>query len=800
MFSKGWKIPAGVQGTLLIWIMAFLLGRAMILEQFTPFALAFFAVIYCLRPDKCYSTAMILIIGSMSAYHGETGLIAAELLLFYLLQKGIERVSDRQPMYTLLSVFVTAFAVLLMADIAAGEWSWYILLMNAVEALLSFVLCLIFSQALPVFIVSRKQVQLKNEEILCLIILLASVMTGTVGWVVGGMSFEHILSRYLLLLFAVAGGATMGASVGVIIGLILSLANVNAIYQVGMLAFAGLLAGLLKEGKKIGVILGMVLGSSIITLYVDERAAVLASLWETAAASLLFLITPPKLFASLARFVPGTQEHTKSQSDYGKRVRQLIAGRVLQFADIFKQLSASFSSLAEPYEMSKKEADISHFMNAVAEKSCRACWKKTKCWEGQFYQTYQFMSEMMAEVESDPDFNPTNIPQGWQQLCVKSEKVLEHMKQQYAMYRYNQQWKKQIQESRQLVSEQLNGVARVMEDLSGEIQREEREMFVQEEQIRDALEELGLSIQRIDVISLDEGNVHIEMMHQFTGGMDESRKIIAPLLSNLLNESIMVKKETPVGDGYSVVEFYTAKAFEISTGMAGAAKGGELLSGDSFSTLELGNGKFAVAISDGMGNGERANLESKTALMILQQLLQSGMDEKLAIKSVNSVLLLRSSDEMYATIDMALVDLYNADTTFLKIGSTPSFIKRGDEVISIHANNLPVGIIQEIEVDLVHMQLQPGDILIMMTDGIYDAPGYAVNKELWMKRMIQELVTDEPQAVADCLLEKVVRYHQGEIVDDMTVVTAKVENYTPEWATFRWPGLKGINRESHAEA
>ena len=153
--------------------------------------------------------------------------------------------------------------------------------------------------------------------------------------------------------------------------------------------------------------------------------------------------------------------------------------------------------------------------------------------------------------------------------------------------------------------------------------------------------------------------------------------------------------------------------------------------------VELGNGKFAVAISDGMGNGERARQESSAALSILQQLLQSGMDEKLAVKSVNSVLLLRSSDEVFATVDLAIVDLYTAQTTFMKIGSTPSFIKRGNEVIPVTANNLPIGILQDIDVDFVSMQMQSGDTLVMMSDGIYDAPGLAVNKELWMKRIIK---------------------------------------------------------------
>ena len=149
---------------------------------------------------------------------------------------------------------------------------------------------------------------------------------------------------------------------------------------------------------------------------------------------------------------------------------------------------------------------------------------------------------------------------------------------------------------------------------------------------------------------------------------------------------------------------------------------------------------------------------------------------------------------MYATVDMALIDEYTAETTFMKIGSTPSFIKRGQEVIPVSASNLPIGIIKDIEVDLVTLQLQPGDILIMMTDGIYDAPGYAVNKELWMKRLIQEIDTEDPQELADCLLESVIRYQQQEILDDMTVVVGKVEHYRPEWATLRVPGISRMER------
>jgi stage II sporulation protein E len=777
-------------------IMGFLLGRAMILEQLSPFALAYFAVIYFMRRELLPWVGVSVFAGSLLAMNSHSGFIITEMLVFLLLQKALEKYERADLSLAPILVFSSTFLVQLFANMVQANFSWYSVMMITVEALLSLVLTLIFIQAIPVFTMTRKNYHLKHEEIICLMILLASVMTGTVSWLIGPVTVEHVMSRYLILIFALVGGAPLGASVGVVTGLILSLANTDAIYQMSLLAFCGMLAGLLKEGNRIAVALGMLLGSSILSIYMGTQADVIHSTWESLVAIAVFLLTPKGFIQTLAKYVPGTQENLKSQQDYAKRVRDVTAGRVQQFSEVFRQLSRSFKQLTTDNQTSQKGEEVGHFMNAVAHQTCDTCWKKKQCWDEKFYQTYTYMTDMMTEIELQETMTKKQIPQDWKKICVRTDQVLDVMKHQYGLYKNDMHWKKQILDSRQLVSDQLSGVSQVMEDLAKEIKREGQELFLQEEQIRSALEELGLSIQSIDIISLDEGNVEIEIIHPYTKGYDECRKIIAPLLSDIIGENIAVKDEQKLlnGEGYHTVTFGSAREYEIETGVAGAAKGGELLSGDSFKTVELGNGKFAVALSDGMGNGERAQAESSTALTILQQLLQSGMDEKLAIKSLNSVLMLRSSDEMYATVDMALIDLYSAQTTFMKIGSTPSFIKRGEEVIAISANNLPVGILQEIDVDLISLPLQSGDILVMMTDGIYDAPGHAVNKEMWMKRMILEIDTSNPQDFADCLLERIFRHHHGDIVDDMTVVVARVEKHIPEWATFRWPGLARLER------
>ncbi|MBP1938453.1 stage II sporulation protein E [Paenibacillus sediminis] len=805
-FIKDWRKWPIIQKTnhalaankwaFLLTIMGFLLGKAMILNELFPFAMAYFGVMMFLRRDLIVPIGAAVLLGSFFAPHMATWMVAAELFIFILIHKGLETYEHAELSYAPMMVFTSVFLVNIFNVVLGPSLTWYSLMMITMDAILSFVLTLVFTQAIPMFTYRKKNYTLRNEEILCLIILLASVMTGAVGWTVYSLSAEHILSRYLILIFALVGGAPLGASVGVITGLILSLADLSAIYQMSLLAFSGMLAGMLKEGRKLTVSLGMLLGSSILSIYSAGAGDVMISTWETCAAITLFFITPKGIIAMIARYVPGTQDYSHSQHEYAKRIRDLTADRVTQFSQIFKQLSRSFGQLATVGENVGRGEELNYFMNAVSETTCAGCYRRTQCWDMKFYQTYKYMTDMMSSIEENPDMTKTDIPAEWNRVCAKPDQVLDVMKQQYDLYKHDMHWKRQIFDSRHLVADQLSGVSQVMEDLAKEIKREGQAMYQQEEQIREALERLGLSIHSVDIISLDQGSVEIEIVHAFIRGYDECRKIIAPLLSDIVGEHIAVMNERMLSsrDGLQTVTFGSAKTFEIETGVAGAAKNGDMLSGDSYSMVDLRSGCFAVALSDGMGNGERARAESSTALNILEQLLQSGMNEKLAIKSVNSILMLRSKEEMYATVDMALIDQYTAETTFMKIGSSPSFIKRGDEVIAVTASNLPIGIIQDIEVDLITMKLQPGDTIVMLTDGIYDAPGHAVNKELWIKRLIQEIEYEDPQEIATCLLEQVIRYQQNQIHDDMTVVVARIDHNRPEWATLRVPGVERLER------
>jgi stage II sporulation protein E len=232
-------------------IIGFLLGRALILSQLAPFGLPFFAAVFLMRRDRAPLALFGLIAGGLTVHYSNSLVIFASaflLLLFHKIKKpAVEGQFKTMSMYVFASLFLVNLAE---QYLVFRTIQLYDLMMIGVEAGLAMILTLIFIQSIPLLTVRTKTQSLKTEEIVSIIILLASVMTGTIGWMIYDLSLDHIFSRYLVLLFGLAGGAAIGSTVGVVTGLIFSLASIASLYQMSLLAFSGLLGGLLKgEGR-----------------------------------------------------------------------------------------------------------------------------------------------------------------------------------------------------------------------------------------------------------------------------------------------------------------------------------------------------------------------------------------------------------------------------------------------------------------------------------------------------------------------------------------------------------------------
>lgn len=133
--------------------------------------------------------------------------------------------------------------------------------------------------------------------------------------------------------------------------------------------------------------------------------------------------------------------------------------------------------------------------------------------------------------------------------------------------------------------------------------------------------------------------------------------------------------------------FREAPAFSLTTAAVYAPAEEGRPTGDAAAFLETERGNALLALSDGMGTGEQAAKESRIAIELLEQFTEAGFDRALAVRMINSALLLRRGEETYATLDICHVNLFDGHAEFIKLGAVASFIWRRDRIISLRAGD-----------------------------------------------------------------------------------------------------------------
>ncbi len=210
--------------------------------------------------------------------------------------------------------------------------------------------------------------------------------------------------------------------------------------------------------------------------------------------------------------------------------------------------------------------------------------------------------------------------------------------------------------------------------------------------------------------------------------------------------------------------------FNLEFGLAQQAGWCQQSCGDYYSLLELGAGEQVIILSDGMGSGPRAAAESKATIVLLERLLEAGFGKEVVLRSVNSLLQLRTGTESFATVDMALIDLVAGEVELIKVGAVPSMVKRGKEVFIVGAPSLPLGILPRVGVESHQEALRPGDLLVMVTDGVGDSE----EQPSWAAAFLRRMEECPPQIVADRIVEEALRRSGGRLRDDLTVAACRM--------------------------
>ena len=294
------------------------------------------------------------------------------------------------------------------------------------------------------------------------------------------------------------------------------------------------------------------------------------------------------------------------------------------------------------------------------------------------------------------------------------------------------------------------------------------------------LEQKDIVVKDIEIKEKSTGRYIVQVYTDVCENPDGTEcdiKKIGRIISKILGQKMAIQdQECGLRLDRSMCKFtyISDDNYNIQIGMAKSTKSGSPVSGDSVLHTKLQDGKYLLVLSDGMGSGPEAMKSSKIAVKMLERLLAAGFEKDVSLKLINSTLSANTEEDMYATLDIEILDLYNGNMEFIKNSACPTYIKRGRNVQLLKSMTLPTGILNDVDLVVYDFDLQDGDIIVMCTDGVLDSNKEYLNKELWLKYLLEDIQVNDAQKIADIIIGEAIDNDFGNQKDDMSVIVAKV--------------------------
>ncbi|GAB6274572.1 MAG: stage II sporulation protein E [Peptococcaceae bacterium] len=756
----------------------FFLGRAVFLGELVPFAVAFVATATCLFPAYGLVSTIGVIIGLITVIKGFPLVAAGSTVALTELFLKLWVAQIKNPRFMVPGLVLIFTIVIKSSFLAFTNPSLYDFVSLLFEAVFAALLTLVCFTALYPWKKKADFASLSGEELFCLLVVLVGIIAGMGDWQIGLISVKGLLSRLIILIAALIGGVGLGAAAGAALGVMPGLIFSSVPAMVGAYSFAGLLAGLGKSFGKPGVVIGFLLGNIVLQVYIQKATSITALMAECGLAALIFFFLPSlyltKLKISLVNHFPGVNEEEQAGA------KRMVARWLSHCRFTLQEISHCFTQVAVTESLPKQEPALQALFNAVGNKVCSNCNLYLYCWEKEFYRTYQYLLDLFSRAETFGQVTVADFPDKLKNRCTRLKELAITVTCLYETYKLNQYWDKRLIESRKIVETQLKGIAGIIEDLFNELAFQIDNEGKDELQVKQKLKQANIPVHEVKIMQYSPAGPEVLLSRQVCDRKIDCRSQVEPLLTGLLGVSMAtgfhycpwLKGEEEV----CCLRLYPGLKYQLKIGLAQIAAGGNIICGDSFTLSQLREGKVALILSDGMGTGTQAALESTAVLSFLKNLLEKGLSQDLAVKAVNSLMLLQSSRETFATIDLMTINLYTGQVDFIKIGAPPSFLLHRKHISVIQANSLPAGVLQDIEVTSVQRKLITGDVLVMLTDGVWDAfNGAGAEKEV-LKEVLQKSSHLPPSEAAELIItlaQNKISERKGE-ADDMAILVASL--------------------------
>jgi len=735
------------------------LARAELSEGFAPFAAACFSA--GLRQGlNPFSMLIGCALGSLAFGASEANFIPPAACALVFLSSASERLMSRKSLNKegVLDVLTAAYAgisVLLPGLLLSGG-----ILYNLITAALNSMVAALMAPALVSGLGVRPSRRLlMPEEQLSLALLSLLILMGLRAFPFFGNFLAYAAAALLTLCFSYSG-AGMGAMAGLAAGAALSLGG-GSPFDGAALGLCGLLAGCVKKLPRGAACVMLALGNTLTLPSGVGYSLGALDFPPLLAACLLYCSLPLPVLKRLKGWIAPVHPQTDPERlavQLRRRAGERLGG-----------LSGVFGELADGYGENDSLPGEQQIVATMRRALCDGCESYADCWMGDEPKAGRLMCRMAAEALSGKEITRAQeLPPDLLRHCKRSGQIDRRALPVLTELAARRRDELKRSEARTLMGRQFRQAQRIIDALSTQMNgiscvRPEYAALA-----RAALDRAGLRTRSVTAVL--DGRLEITCMLRDGIWNAESARYVAALLSDELGlplSPVLKRGQTP---DECELRLMQAPALTASIGAAGRSAEDGTPCGDSFAAQLLPDGRLIAAISDGMGHGEAAEKESRRCISLLGKFVGAGVDRDAALTAVNALMMMKSGEDMFATADLCVVDLYSGVASFSKLGACRSFILREKGITQIAGGRLPLGILDQVEPACSQAEVHPGDMIVMFSDGIADEMKEGqIDALTGLMKQVRRL---KPNEAAEEILTWALK--RGGARDDMTVLTVRI--------------------------
>lgn len=719
-------------------------------EGISPFAAAFLSAVPYPLCLPCFTGSILGFFitvkdASVLKYAGAT----VAVCLFRVIMK--RRFSDREG--SLLGSAITFCALFLSGLIYLWFDEIYLLpvLTLVCESIIGLFASCLFIKAFKLRFYRGSADSFSRKDILALTLSLGVTLMCLCSISIQGLSPARIFAIALMMLLCLFRGTSLSVTAGAFTGGFLSLTGEGS-HLFPAFVSACLAGGFFYESGQTAVSLIFTAVYFTVCLFCGDIGEGWLSLIEPVIACGAFLLVPAAKISELEDCLAKLLSSRKNSDDFALAERLRSASANMEdVAVMVDDVSVKLDKIINP--------EVNRLFSRLQQRVCDGCGKKSACWNKGFDSTASDILKIMGVEKGGQGRIGLSV------ICPRYDLLCNELSASFPSYSNAIATKNKITEMRRILTDQFSSMSDFLYDLSESISQSRTRDKSRSAYIKSTLWDSGIPAERADCY-LFRGRVtaEITLPHSDSDCIGK----IKPLLEFITKRRFEEPETEGRGSSLSVL-FREKAAYTVKSGCSQRSMKAGALCGDTVGSFISDCGLYNFLISDGMGTGSRAAIDSSLTASVIEKLICSSFSFEGACNTVNNTLIMKSTDESTATVDAVQINPYNCRAVFYKAGGTVTLVRSADRVTVIEKVSLPLGIIRNVPLAREERELKKGDIILMLSDGVTNRDWGWINDELlaWSRSDMQSLASHIASLAA--------LRSESSTRDDITVVALKIE-------------------------